>query len=894
MNANLTWPGPMTDAGNSRSQFTVQGKPVVDPKIRRRAFISGVAALALIVVVASLVFTSIQSLVDTRRTVDHTRAVIEELNSLLIDLENLESRVRGYVITGNKDFLGNHAETVHNIAESIGNLRRLASNNPAQSRTLDTLGTKVNEKIRFMDGTTYVLESRGRSAAAARILSGEGKTLMDSVREAVQTIRGRELKLLSARTQREKQSLHRAAVVGGVGVLAAMLLAIAAVVLFRRVLLALAEGRRSSLYAETLLNATREGIYGLEKNGTITFVNRAMSRVLGYQPDEMIGKAAHALFHHTRSDGTAYPAADCPMYQILKGAPDGSIDNEIIWRRDGTSIPVEYSANKMMDSGGNIGLVVSFRDITDRQTAEAALREGKEAAESANRAKSDFLARMSHELRTPLNSVIGFSNVLLRNKAGNLRDQEIGYLERIHKNGINLLSLINDILDLSKIEAGKMEVDLGQVSLPDLINDVASQFEPQLQEKGIGLRLIVPEEVSDVESDSGKLRQILTNLVSNAIKFTEGGDVRILLETDPATHAPRKLSVIDSGIGISPDRIDAIFEAFEQAEKSTTRKYGGTGLGLPICRSLCALLGYELSVQSKEGEGSTFSINFEPQPRLTSGVTEVLPSPEAELAGSDAILAGKLVLIVDDDADARTLIAHQVASLGGRSAGAATGEDALRLAREISPDLITLDLLMPGMNGMEILDTVKNDAQLRDIGVVIVSSAAQEHGTGLVGALSVLPKPLDLQALSRALKKGLGVGRVLVVEDDADSQFLLASYLYESGAAEVRVVAGAKDALAALADFSPDLVLLDMIVPQGGGETFLKALTSQEYPGPLPQIIVVTGKELSSQEARNLQVATLSIVTKGSDLEQNLKRELRAFALRRSRTPERPLQRVNA
>ncbi len=844
--------------------------------------LAGVGAFTILVALGLLVYTSFSSLVATRALVDHTHAVIASLDSLLIGVEDAESRQRGFVITGSKAFLGEDGLLRSDLADPINSLSHLISDNPAQVKSLDSLNRLVSNKLQLMKAIIAAREVSGPEAAANMIRSGRGKILMDSIQASVQTMKSRELKLLAERRERENQSLRRTVVAGVAGVLSAVLLALIAGVLFRRVLIALARGRRSALYAETLLNATTEGIYGLDRNGAIRFVNRATGSILGYTAEEMIGQRAHSLLHHTGPDGTPYPAAECPMYGVLHSGGQGVFDNEIVWRKDNTSIPVEYSVSQMVDSRGRPGAVVSFRDITDRQIAEAALRKGKESAESANRAKSDFLARMSHELRTPLNSVIGFSNVLLRNKSGNLREQDVSYLDRIQKNGVKLLSLINDILDLSKIEAGRMEVENGPVDLDALIREVVAQFETQVAEKSIALIAVIPHKVAEVQSDGGKIQQILVNLIGNAIKFTDNGAVRVTLTTDPLTNAPVALSISDTGIGIPADRMNAVFEVFEQAEKSTTRRYGGTGLGLPICRSLCALLGYELKVSSVEGTGSTFVIDLRPTQKLSPGVTEFLPSPEAEAAGAEAVLRGKLVLIIDDDPDARTLIAHQVASLGGRSAGASHGKDAIRVAREISPDLITLDLLMPDMDGWDVIKALKADPVLCEIPVVIVSMVADERGKGLVGALSVLPKPLDRDSLAQALKKGLGVGRVLVVEDNPDLQYLLASYLYEAGAAEVRVVSGAADAITSLKEFGPDLVLLDLVVPQGGGESFIDALVGLALPSP-PKVIVVTSKELSSEEVRKLQVATLSIVSKGHDLEDKLKAQLRRFATDRGR-----------
>ncbi len=856
---------------------------------RRLATMSGVAALVLIAGVAFLVYTSISSLVNSRKMVDHTYAVIDRLDQLLIDLENAESQQRGYVITGDTAFLGENDESkwVLRVADS---LRVLVADDPHELKNLERLRGHVNGKLVLIDSIILVRATEGHAAAAAIIQSGRGRIFMDSVHATVAVMKSRETTLLRDRREREHSSLRRATVAGSLGVLAASLLGLAAVLLVQRILAALVEGRRNAIHAKALLNATSEGIYGLDSHGAISFVNPAITTILGYTREELLGKTAHKLLHHTRQDGEPYPTRDCPIYKILQEGGTGVYDNEIVWKKDGSSIPVEYSANQMLDNDGNIGAVVTFREITDRQIAEAALRSGKEMAESANQAKSDFLARMSHELRTPLNSVIGFSSVLLRNKGGNLRDQQIGYLERIRKNGVHLLSLINDILDLSKIEAGRMEVDKESVDLQRMVHEVIAGFETQVHEKRIALDAVIPERVSPLVTDAAKLHQVLLNLVGNAIKFTDEGGVQIRIVTDPATNRPIALFVTDSGIGIPPDRIEAIFDAFEQAEKSITRRYGGTGLGLPICRSLCDLLGYELSVSSEAGKGSTFTVDMRPVPKLVAN--EVLPVPEASAAGVEAVLADKLVLIIDDDSDSRTLIAHQVAALGGRSAGSSGGVDALRLAREIKPDLITLDLMMPGMDGWDVMQALKADQELREIPVIIVSLVAREHGRGMVGAMSVLSKPLDRESLAQVLTKGVGVGRVLVVEDDADTQYLLSAYLYEEGAAEVRIVAGANDAIRALEEFHPDLILLDMVATQGGGEGFLQAL-GRLQEGNQPQVIIVTGQEVSSSIIENLEVTPLSVVSKGRDLEENLKRCLREFSGTRRLTPVRPAPQFN-
>jgi PAS domain S-box-containing protein len=512
------------------------------------------------------------------------------------------------------------------------------------------------------------------------------------------------------------------------------------------------ERQRLATNIRQLLDASGEGVYGLDAHGVVTFVNRRGSEMLGYEPDELVGRVMHQATHYSRRDGAPYPIADCPIHRAATQGIPCQVDNEVMWRKDGIPLLVEYSASPVREQGHVSGAVVNFRDLTARRRAELELIVARDAAEAANRAKSDFLARMSHELRTPLNSIIGFANVLLKNKARTFEENDLSFLTRIAANGRHLLGLINDILDLSKIEAGHMSLEETDVELDALVRETVEEIEGQTRDRAVALRAELPARVLPLQTDKARMKQVLINLIGNALKFTEDGEVVVRLETDEAGHAVR-LEVRDTGIGIPSDRLDAIFNVFEQAESMITRRFGGTGLGLAISRSLCDLMGHQLEVASVEGEGTTMLIRLGDGAARSRMRTPSAPSVQQQGPGVlSAPPAPLLVLIVDDDADARVLLGNLLDEAGCRAVGASTGVEALRLARELRPSLIFLDLLLPKISGYDVLRILQGDDALRHTPVVIVSAVGTDSRSALTGAAAILDKPVDRDALFAVLR----------------------------------------------------------------------------------------------------------------------------------------------
>ncbi len=364
--------------------------------------------------------------------------------------------------------------------------------------------------------------------------------------------------------------------------------------------------RESEERTRLLLNSASEGIYGIDLEGNCTFSNPACQRMLGYREEaDLLGRNMHALAHHSRVDGTPYPNPECLIYQAFRQGLGTHADHEVFWRADGSSFATEYWSHPIHRDGKIVGAVVTFLDITARKSAEREMQQALEQAEQANHAKSVFLANMSHELRTPLNAIIGYSEMLEEDAEEQDQQQFIPDLGKIRGAGRHLLELINEVLDLSKIEAEKTVLDSSRLAVAPLLATLASEFRPLAERNGLALDLHCPDDAGEISTDPTRLRQVLSNLLSNAMKFTKAGTIG--LHVSPGPGDLLSISVTDTGIGIGAEALEKIFEPFIQADGSTTRQYGGTGLGLAIARKLCELMGGRLEAESVPGQGSTFT-----------------------------------------------------------------------------------------------------------------------------------------------------------------------------------------------------------------------------------------------------------------------------------------------
>ena len=507
------------------------------------------------------------------------------------------------------------------------------------------------------------------------------------------------------------------------------------------------------------------------------------------------------------------------------------------------------------------GMVIIYTDITERKRYEEALTAARDQAEAMSRTKSSFLANMSHELRTPLNAIIGLTEMLVSNAARFGTDKALEPLRRVNRAGTHLLGLINQVLDLSKIEAGKLELNLESVSIAPLIEEVVGTARSLAEQNKNRLSVECPRDLPPIEADAMRLRQILLNLLSNACKFTKDGEIS--LRATPIQHDERQFiefSVTDTGIGMTPDQMTRLFEEFSQADATTARHYGGTGLGLAITRRLCQMMGGDVTVASEPGKGSTFTV------RLPFAASHTVDAPAHPAGEASPVEPGRdCVLVIDDDPTARELISEYLRQAGFTVITAAGGREGLKRAKEYHPIAISLDVMMPDIDGWTVLAALRGDPALADIPVVMATIVdEQRHGMTL-GAVGYLTKPIDrdkLIDLMQRFRAPAGPTQVLVVEDDALQRERIRSWLQPQQWLLAEAENG-RMALDRLNESQPDVILLDLMMPEMDGFQLVAELQKHPAWRRIP-VIVVTARDLTAEDRMRLNSGIETVLMKDS------------------------------
>jgi CheY-like chemotaxis protein/signal transduction histidine kinase len=817
-----------------------------------------VAAVTLLMIAAAFVFYQQDETGQSARAwVNHTYDVKGHIQALLAKLEDAESGERGYVATGREEFLEPYNDALkgssdtrpksdaldqhHSIAEEIDILKRLTSDNPAQQQNLDDATSGIKSLLDYLAAAIEVRKANGLAAIEEKIDSRLGKELMDHMRSVIKIMTAEENHLLALRVQADEANVRQSRIMLFASVAVFYLVMVVSILIYQR---------------------ARQ---------------RAQDEILKY------------------------------TQQLERSEEELKMQQEEL---KASNEEIEASNEELEEQNAQI------RQQTEELTKSKLLIEEKaKEVELASKYKSEFLANMSHELRTPLNSLLILARSLASNEEGNLTDEQVEEARIIHNDGLELLNLINDILDLSKVEAGKLNIIAEDASLDGIVKRLQQQFAPIAKERGVAFPLDMEAGLPvTLHTDTQRVEQILKNLLSNAFKFTENGSVTLKI------HRPNKdvelqrvsldragaiaFSVIDTGIGIEVSRFKDIFEAFQQEDGSIDRHYGGTGLGLTIARKFAYLLGGEIHVASEKGKGSTFTlvlpvelVRQEAQsPTLVpaespakNAPTELKVMPRmsmAEFIADDRKNISdkdKVLLIIEDDKNFATTLMKIARKRGYKCLAAGDGKTGLLLAMEEPVTAIILDLKLPDIDGMQVLDQLKHDLLSRHIPVHIITG--REEGSDVMslrkGAIGHLTKPVEKESIDGAFARietllHAEMKRILVVEDDKRNQVAIQNLLKKNDIG-ITLAGTGTAALDQVRTTRFDCVILDLSLPDMSGFEWLERADKEADEQGLPPVIVYTAKELSEDENRQLNRYTGSIIIKGAKSPERLLDEVTLF-----------------
>ncbi|WP_237481810.1 response regulator [Lichenibacterium dinghuense] len=616
--------------------------------------------------------------------------------------------------------------------------------------------------------------------------------------------------------------------------------------------------RDSEAHLSGIFQQTGAGFAELDTDGGFLSVNGRFCAMAGRKPEELLRLRMRDITH---PDDRA--VSEAALRQAAVAGEPATVEKRLV-RPDGTTLWVANTKSAIAAVAGRRTVLVVAIDIEERKAAERALADAKLAAEEANVAKSTFIANMSHELRTPLSAIIGYSEMMLEEIEDGAESADLASdMRKIEGNARHLLGLINDVLDLSKVESGKMEVYAEEFDLAAAVREVADTVQTLVGKKGNSLRLDLAPDLGNMHSDLTKVRQMLLNLLGNAAKFTEGGTITLSAAREVGEAGPVVcLRVSDTGIGMTPEQLDKLFQRFQQADSSTTRRFGGTGLGLSLTKAFADMLNGSVSVESTEGKGTSFTLRL-PSTHVEAGMDDTILLADEVRAGDDAgeDASLDLVLVIDDDPDQRILMTRFLKREGFRVQVAPDGRRGLELARSLRPRAILLDVMMPGIDGWSVLSILKADADVADIPVVMVTSVEQRGLAAALGATGYVQKPVRWDRFKAIMDRFRPPEeRVLVIDDDADTRERLRAFLEKDGW-RVSEAENGQDGLDKVEAARPGVILLDLTMPVMDGFTFLRHLRTRGDGSEIP-VVVLTALDLTREDRRRLAGAN-QILHKG-------------------------------
>ncbi|MBX3739663.1 MAG: response regulator [Akkermansiaceae bacterium] len=959
-------------------------------------------------------FRNTVALREGMRHVENTHTVIVSLESVLSFMKDAETGQRGYLITGNEDYLRPYFNAQTGVEAELVRLRKVTAGSPVHRDLLPKVEVLISAKFTELEETIKLRRERGFESALAVVATDRGRRVMDGLRDNLALMKQEERGIRGLRIS-EMEQAHQATIASGViTAVLGLVLSYAVMWLLRRH----QEQRRRQEWSQAgriELGASMAGEQRLEPlaEGVLHFLSRYVDAHAGvmfvsrkgrFERLAMVGtseggvpskfEAGEGLLGRAVAEKSVQRIDDVPegYLTVTSGLGEGvprhllvipaKVDDtvnavielgfihplneekqqflaqtselvgmavrsslyrenlqELLEETQRQSEEVQTQSEELRVSNEELDeqtralketqarlelqqtemeqintQLEEQTQILERQKADlldskVALEIQAAEVEQASRYKSDFLANMSHELRTPLNSSLILAKLLSENRGGNLTEEQVKYAHTIESAGNDLLNLINDVLDLSKIEAGHMDISPVRVTLAEVSGNMRDIFEPIAREKGVKLTVEVDPNLPEaMETDPQRLEQILKNLLSNALKFTEKGEVVLRVGRGPRNQLSFKVS--DTGIGIAAEKRRAIFDPFFQGDAGTSRKYGGTGLGLSISRNLARLLGGEMRLVSEVGKGSTFTLLVPEVWQAPAPGAVPAPVPAEKAPDLDRLLEetsrhapaapaappitegtvpddrealsgrGRVILVVEDDKSFAEIVYDLAREMSFECLVATSAEEALRLAKRFIPNAIVLDVGLPDNSGLIVLEQLKSDPNTRHIPVHVVSASDYTRTALSLGAVGYMMKPVKREQLVETFRKlemkiSQKVRRVLLVEDDPVQMDAMRDLL---GSRDVEAVCArtAAECLEQLGGSTFDCMVLDLSLPDASGFALLEKL-SMEHAYSFPPVIVYTGRVLSSEEEQRLRKYSKSIIIKGAKSPERLLDEVTLF-----------------
>ena len=795
--------------------------------------------------------------------------VVLTLEQLLSATLNIETGSRGYALAGQDQFLDPYHASLATLTEVETKAKEAWNASGRQSGTLDSIIRLVDEKR--MSAQRLVAGRDGGFQDARRLaLLGDGKSTMDAIRTGILASQDDARKTGSAVARNERLRsllLTLAASLTAVG--ACLTLGTLAWFRRRQVAQASLELEGAGDRFRTLADNIPQLAWMADRSGEIYWYNRRWYDYTGLSDADLRNDGWKKAHDPDMVDGVANRYADA----ISEGEnwqdtfPLRSKSGEYRWFLS-LAQPIRNADGEIVRWFG------TNTDVTEQRLQREELAAARDSAEDANRTKSQFLANMSHELRTPLSAVIGYSEMLEEEVEEIGEHRLLGDLAKIKANARHLLSLINDVLDISKIEANKMEIYSETFDVAGMVNDVASTVESLMVKKNNRFTVELADGLGAMHSDVVKIRQVLINLLSNAAKFTEAGEIGLQARKNAQADGDRMVfTVRDTGLGMSEEQVAKLFQRFTQADVSTTRRFGGTGLGLAITKAFTDMLGGEISISSVPGQGSIFEVSFPVD--ATSHAAEVIA---AAAPGPTSGPGEDLVLVIDDDLSTRDLLSRFLSREGFAVRTAEDGKSGLALAEQLKPSVILLDVTMPRMDGWTVLRSLKENPRLAAIPVVMCTVIDEQNLGFSLGASDYILKPVNWEHLREVLarvQKDSAKGDVLVIEDDEDTRTRVRGLLARNGWTVTEAENG-RAALDTLKDRVPAVILLDLNMPEMDGFTFLRQFRSRKEWAAVP-VVVMTARDLSVGERAELKGGGARIFQKGKVGMRELVEQLRAL-----------------